>query len=47
MPSLNDIHQDHATIAQEGLRAFKGCTILGYELIWNNLLLIQHLLDFG
>ena len=37
MPSLNDIHQDHLTIAQEGLRAFKKCTILGYELIWNNL----------
>ena len=37
MPSLNDIHQDHGTIAQEGLRAFKDCTILGYELIWNNL----------
>ena len=37
MPSLNDIHQDHATIAQEGLRAFKSTTILGYELIWNNL----------
>jgi LmbE family N-acetylglucosaminyl deacetylase len=37
MPSLNDIHQDHATIAQEGLRAFKGNTILGYEIIWNNL----------
>ena len=37
MPSLNDIHQDHITIAQEGLRAFKGSTILGYELIWNNL----------
>lgn len=37
MPSLKDIHQDHATIAQEGLRAFKGITILGYELIWNNL----------
>ena len=37
MPSLNDIHQDHSTIAQEGLRAFKGTTILGYELIWNNL----------
>ena len=37
MPSLHDIHQDHATIAQEGLRAFKGSTILGYELIWNNL----------
>jgi len=37
MPSLNDIHQDHATVAQEGLRAFKNSTILGYELIWNNL----------
>lgn len=37
MPSLNDIHQDHLTIAQEGLRAFKTKSILGYELIWNNL----------
>ena len=36
-PSLNDIHQDHSTVAQEGLRAFKQKTILGYELIWNNL----------
>lgn len=37
MPSLKDIHQDHATVAQEGLRAFKNTSILGYELIWNNL----------
>lgn len=37
IPSLHDIHQDHTTIAQEGLRAFKNITILGYELIWNNL----------
>ncbi|HEX7493824.1 MAG TPA: PIG-L family deacetylase [Bacteroidales bacterium] len=37
MPSLNDIHQDHLTISQEGLRAFKTSSILGYELIWNNL----------
>lgn len=37
MPSLKDIHQDHTTIAQEGMRAFKNTTILGYELIWNNL----------
>lgn len=37
IPSLNDIHQDHRTIAQEGLRAFKNVTLLGYELIWNNL----------
>lgn len=37
MPSLNDLHQDHHTIAQEGLRAFKRTTILGYELIWNHI----------
>ena len=36
IPSLHDIHQDHTTIAQEGLRAFKNTTISGYELIWNN-----------
>lgn len=37
LPSSKDIHQDHITISQEGLRAFKFSTILGYELIWNNL----------
>lgn len=37
MPCLRDIHQDHSTIATEGLRAFKQTTMLGYELIWNNL----------
>ena len=37
IPSLHDIHQDHTTIAQEGVRAFKNTMILGYELIWNNL----------
>lgn len=37
LPSLHDIHQDHSTIAKEGLRAFKNTTILGYELPWNNL----------
>lgn len=37
MPSLNDLHQDHKTIAEEGLRAFKQTNILCYELIWNNL----------
>ena len=37
MPSINDIHQDHSTVAKEGLRAFKDRTILGYELIWNNI----------
>lgn len=37
IPSPHDIHQDHSTIAQEAIRAFKNITILGYELIWNNL----------
>ncbi|MDR0714219.1 MAG: PIG-L family deacetylase [Bacteroidales bacterium] len=37
IPSLHDIHQDHTIIAQEGVRAFKNTTLLGYELIWNNL----------
>jgi LmbE family N-acetylglucosaminyl deacetylase len=37
MPSLNDVHQDHSTVAQEGMRAFRNTTVLGYELIWNNL----------
>jgi hypothetical protein len=37
IPSLHDIHQDHAVIAQEAIRAFKNMTVLGYELIWNNL----------
>jgi len=37
MPSPHDIHQDHSTIAVEGLRAFKTNILLGYELPWNNL----------
>ena len=35
-PSLHDVHQDHKTVAEEGLRAFKRTTILGYEIPWNN-----------
>ena len=37
LPSVHDIHQDHATVHAEGLRAFKGTTMLGYEVPWNNL----------
>ena len=37
MPSLNDLHQDHQTIAEEGRRAFKQNTLLGYEMPWNNI----------
>lgn len=37
LPCLNDTHQDHQVIAQEGFRAFKDITMLGYEVPWNNL----------
>ena len=37
IPSLNDIHQDHSTVAMEGLRAYKNTSILCYEVPWNNL----------
>ena len=37
VPSMHDTHQDHAVIAQEGFRAFKKTTMLGYEVPWNNL----------
>jgi len=36
MPCFNDTHQDHLTVAQEGFRAFKDRSILGYEIPWNN-----------
>ncbi len=36
-PSLHDTHQDHHTIAEEAIRAFKRTSILGYEEPWNNL----------
>jgi len=37
LPSPGDLHQDHHTVAMEGLRAFKQTSILGYEVPWNNL----------
>ena len=36
VPSPTDIHQDHQVISEEGLRAFKNSSILGYEMPWNN-----------
>jgi N-acetylglucosamine malate deacetylase 1 len=36
IPSINDVHQDHQVIHQEGMRAFKHCSLAGYELPWNN-----------
>ena len=35
-PSSYDTHQDHKIISEEGFRAFKRCSILGYEIPWNN-----------
>jgi len=37
VPSPTDIHQDHQVISEEGLRAFKNASILGYEIPWNNM----------
>ena len=36
-PVTTDIHQDHNTVTNEAKRAFRKCTLLGYELPWNNL----------
>jgi N-acetylglucosamine malate deacetylase 1 len=35
-PNSKDVHQDHHTIYEETLRAFKHTTIYGYELPWNS-----------
>lgn len=43
LPMPNDIHQDHCTISEEGIRAFKKSTILAYEVPWNNFFLENNL----
>lgn len=47
IPSTTDTHQDHAVVSQEGFRAFKTASLLGYELPQNltsfqNTAFIQH-----
>lgn len=37
LPSSFDTHQDHSTVYQEGFRAFKTSSILGYELPQNTI----------
>lgn len=37
LPSFKDVHQDHHTIAEEGLRAFKQLNVISYEIPWNML----------
>jgi LmbE family N-acetylglucosaminyl deacetylase len=36
-PSVNDLHQDHKTVAEEARRMFKRTTIFSYEIPWNNI----------
>ena len=37
VPSGADLHQDHAVVHQESLRAFRTLTMMGYELPWNHI----------
>jgi LmbE family N-acetylglucosaminyl deacetylase len=37
LPSTKDTHQDHRVVTEEGFRAFKRISMLGYEVPWNNL----------
>lgn len=43
LPCSSDIHQDHQTIHNEGVRAFKNNMVLGYEMPWNNFNFASHL----
>lgn len=35
VPSTDQVHQDHEVVTAEAIRAFRDCTILGYESVWN------------
>jgi LmbE family N-acetylglucosaminyl deacetylase len=37
MPSSRSLHQDHKTVYEEGMRAFKHYTCLGYDLPWDTI----------
>ncbi len=39
-----DLHQDHATVPEEGLRAFRGTTVLGYDVIRSSYGFFPHFL---
>ena len=43
-PSSDDIHQDHKTIFEESIRAFKQVSLLGYEEPWNNIVFKTNML---
>jgi N-acetylglucosamine malate deacetylase 1 len=37
IPTIQDLHQDHSTVALEALRAFKLTSIVSYDVVWNNI----------
>jgi len=43
LPSSSDIHQDHKTIYEEGVRAFKQSRLLSYEMPWNNFTFLSNM----
>jgi LmbE family N-acetylglucosaminyl deacetylase len=42
LPSGEDVHQDHQVMHMEGLRAFRGSSIFGYELPRNHITFSTH-----
>ena len=46
LPSTFDTHQDHNVVSQEGFRAFKNTSMLGYEIPWNNLKFTNNCFSF-
>jgi N-acetylglucosamine malate deacetylase 1 len=42
--SKSDIHQDHATVTEESLRAFRGVTVLGFDVIRSSYGFFPHFL---
>lgn len=40
----NDIHQDHATVTDEALRAFRGITVLGFDVLRSSYGFFPHFL---
>jgi LmbE family N-acetylglucosaminyl deacetylase len=43
LPGSSDVHQDHKTIYEEGIRAFKQSRVLSYEMPWNNFTFLSNL----
>ncbi len=42
--TTNDLHQDHVTVTQEALRAFRGITVLGYDVLRSSYGFFPHFL---